>query len=108
MLRPNAFAKVAGPAAILSAVGWTLWLWPAHFLWVFPASGTLFIWFSWSGDKEGLGFLKTIPNLQVVYIDTPQIADAALAPFGLRGDDGIGKSPCACRERLAAPQYGLA
>ena len=52
MLRPNAFAKVAGPAAILSAVGWTLWLWPAHFLWVFPASGALFIWFSWSGDKE--------------------------------------------------------
>ena len=52
MLRPNAFAKVAGPAAILGAVGWSLWLWPAHFLWVFPASGAFFIWFSWSGEKE--------------------------------------------------------
>jgi len=51
-MRPNAFAKVAGPAAILGAVGWSLWLWPAHFLWVFPASGALFIWFSWSGEKE--------------------------------------------------------
>ncbi len=52
MLRPNAFAKVAGPAAISGAIGWSLWLWPAHFLWVFPASGALFIWFSWSGEKE--------------------------------------------------------
>lgn len=52
MLRPNAFAKVAGPVAILGAIGWSLWLWPAHFLWVFPAAGALFIWFSWSGEKE--------------------------------------------------------
>ncbi|MCM2267824.1 MAG: sensor domain-containing diguanylate cyclase [Elusimicrobiales bacterium] len=52
MLRPNAFAKVAGPAAILLAVGWTIWLWPAHFLWVYPASGALFLWFSWSGERE--------------------------------------------------------
>lgn len=52
MLRPNAFAKVAGPAAIVGAVGWTLWLWPAHFLWVYPASGSLFLWFSWSGERE--------------------------------------------------------
>ncbi|MDP2866482.1 MAG: hypothetical protein Q8O90_09580, partial [Elusimicrobiota bacterium] len=52
MLRPNAFAKIAGPVAILGAIGWSLWLWPAHFLWIFPASGALFIWFSWSGEKE--------------------------------------------------------
>lgn len=52
MQRPNAFAKVAGPVAILGAIGWSLWLWPAHFLWVFPAAGALFIWFSWSGEKE--------------------------------------------------------
>jgi diguanylate cyclase (GGDEF)-like protein len=52
MLRPNAFVKVAGPAAILLAVGWTLWLWPAHFLWVYPASGLLFLWFAWSGERE--------------------------------------------------------
>jgi diguanylate cyclase (GGDEF)-like protein len=51
-MRPNAFAKVAGPAAIVGAVGWTLWLWPAHFLWVYPASGSLFLWFSWSGERE--------------------------------------------------------
>ena len=52
MMRPNALAKVAGPAAIIGALGWTLWLWPAHFLWVYPASGALFIWFSWSGERE--------------------------------------------------------
>ncbi|OGR44488.1 MAG: hypothetical protein A2X35_00025 [Elusimicrobia bacterium GWA2_61_42] len=52
MTRPNAFTKVAGPAAIVGAVGWTLWLWPAHFLWVYPASGALFLWFSWSGERE--------------------------------------------------------
>jgi len=52
MLRPNAFAKVAVPAAIVGAVGWSLWLWPAHFLWVYPASGALFLWFSWSGERE--------------------------------------------------------
>ncbi len=52
MLRPNAFAKVAGPAAIVLAVGWTLWLWPGYFLWVYPASGALFLWFSWSGERE--------------------------------------------------------
>jgi diguanylate cyclase (GGDEF)-like protein len=52
MFRPNAFAKVAGPAAILLAVGWTIWLWPSHFLWVYPASGALFLWFSWSGERE--------------------------------------------------------
>ena len=52
MRRPNALVKVAGPAAILGALGWTLWLWPAHFLWIYPASGALFIWFSWSGERE--------------------------------------------------------
>ncbi len=44
--------KVAGPAAIVAAVVWTLWLWPAHFLWVYPACGVLFLWFSWSGERE--------------------------------------------------------
>lgn len=52
MLRPNAFAKVAVPAAIIGALGWSLWLWPADFLWIYPASGALFIWFSWSGERE--------------------------------------------------------
>lgn len=52
MTRPNALAKVAGPAAIVLAVGWTLWLWPGYFLWVYPASGALFLWFSWSGERE--------------------------------------------------------
>ena len=51
-IRTNVFAKVAGPTAILAAVGWSLWLWPAHFLWVYPASGALFLWFSWTGEKE--------------------------------------------------------
>ncbi|HAT71286.1 MAG TPA: hypothetical protein DCS63_00535 [Elusimicrobia bacterium] len=52
MTRPNAFTKVAVPAAILLAVGWSIWLWPSHFLWVYPASGALFLWFSWSGERE--------------------------------------------------------
>jgi len=52
MIRPNAFAKVAGPVAISGAVGWMLWLWPAHFLWVYPAVGSLFLWFCWSGERE--------------------------------------------------------
>lgn len=52
MPRPNAFAKVAVPAAILGALGWALWLWPGDFLWIYPAAGALFIWFSWSGERE--------------------------------------------------------
>ena len=52
MPRPNAFAKLAVPAAILGALGWSLWLWPGDFLWIYPASGALFIWFSWSGERE--------------------------------------------------------
>lgn len=52
MLKANAFAKVACPAAILSALGWALWVWPAYFLWVYPAGGALFLWFHWSGEKE--------------------------------------------------------
>jgi diguanylate cyclase (GGDEF)-like protein len=52
MLRPNAFAKVAGPAAVFGAVAWLLWLWPGHFLWIYPASGALFLWFSWTGERE--------------------------------------------------------
>jgi diguanylate cyclase (GGDEF)-like protein len=51
-IRTNVLAKVAGPTAILAAVGWSLWMWPAHFLWVYPASGSLFLWFSWTGEKE--------------------------------------------------------
>ncbi|HNW44519.1 MAG TPA: diguanylate cyclase [Elusimicrobiales bacterium] len=52
MLRANAFAKVACPAAIVAALGWGLWLWPAYFLWLYPAAGALFLWFHWSGEKE--------------------------------------------------------
>lgn len=52
MLKANAFAKVACPAAIVAALGCTLWLWPAYFLWLYPAAGALFLWFHWSGEKE--------------------------------------------------------
>lgn len=52
MLKANAFAKVACPAAIIAALGCTLWLWPAYFLWLYPAAGALFLWFHWSGEKE--------------------------------------------------------
>jgi Leucine-rich repeat (LRR) protein len=35
----------------------------------------------WSGDKDALGLLKNVPNLQVVYIDNSQVNDAAVAPL---------------------------
>jgi diguanylate cyclase (GGDEF)-like protein len=52
MTRPNAAAKVAVPTAILGALGWALWRWPGDFLWIYPAAGSLFLWFSWSGERE--------------------------------------------------------
>ena len=52
MLKASAFAKVACPAAIAAALGGALWLWPAYFLWLYPAAGALFLWFHWSGEKE--------------------------------------------------------
>jgi diguanylate cyclase (GGDEF)-like protein len=52
MPRPNALAKVAGPVAIFAALGWMLWIWLDHFLWIYPLSGALFLWFSWSGERE--------------------------------------------------------
>lgn len=36
---------------------------------------------TWAGDQAGLEVLKTVPNLQVVYIDNEKVADAALAPL---------------------------
>ena len=35
----------------------------------------------WSGDKDALGLLKNVPNLQVVYIDNGQINDVAVTPL---------------------------
>ena len=35
----------------------------------------------WSGDKDSLQILKSVPNLQVVYIDNGQVNDAAIAPL---------------------------
>ncbi len=52
MSKPNALTKIAGPAAILLALGWALWAFPTGFLWIYPASGALFIWFAWSGERE--------------------------------------------------------
>jgi Leucine-rich repeat (LRR) protein len=33
----------------------------------------------WNGDKDGLGKIKDLPNVQVVYVDNTQFNDAALA-----------------------------
>lgn len=52
MTRPNAFVKVAAPVAILSAVGGAFAAWPSHYLWIYPASGSLFLWFHLAGEKE--------------------------------------------------------
>ncbi len=35
----------------------------------------------WTGDKDAMQLLKNVPNLQVVYIDSNQVTDAALAPL---------------------------
>ncbi len=35
----------------------------------------------WTGDKDAMQLLKNVPNLQVVYIDSKQVNDAALAPL---------------------------
>ena len=35
----------------------------------------------WTGDKDAMQLLKNVPNLQVVYIDSNQVNDAALAPL---------------------------
>ncbi len=116
MLRPNAFVKVAGPAAILGAIGWSLWLWPAHFLWIFPASGALFIWFSWSGEKEVkyiFLFLVTVagfllPKLsgggESIYLMTGAIAEVLclwLLFFALSHSES---ARSAARERLASEE----
>ena len=116
MLRPNAFAKVAGPAAIVGAVGWTLWLWPAHFLWVYPASGSLFLWFSWSGEREvkyiflflatAAGFI--LPGLSPagssIYLMAGAIAEVLclwLLFYALSSSESSGK---AAREQLASDE----
>ncbi|OIO01679.1 MAG: hypothetical protein COX65_02450 [Elusimicrobia bacterium CG_4_10_14_0_2_um_filter_56_8] len=116
MLRPNAFAKVAGPAAILSAVGWSLWLWPSHFLWIYPGTGALFIWFSWSGEKEvkyiflflitAAGFI--LPNLSKggdsIYLMAGAIAEVLclwLLFFSLSNSES---SRLSARERLSAEE----
>jgi diguanylate cyclase (GGDEF)-like protein len=49
---PNAFAKIAAPAAFSGGLVWLFWLWPEHFLWTYPASGALFLWFAWSGERD--------------------------------------------------------
>lgn len=120
MQRPNAFAKVAGPVAILGAIGWSLWLWPAHFLWVFPAAGALFIWFSWSGEKEikyiflflvtVAGFL--LPKLagggDSVYLMTGAVAEVLclwLLFFALSRSES---SRAAAREGLASEEAAAA
>ncbi len=116
MLRPNAFAKVAGPVAILGAIGWSLWLWPSHFLWVFPASGALFIWFSWSGEKEVkyiFLFLVTVAGFLLpklsgggdsIYLTTGAIAEVLclwLLFFALSHSES---ARAAARERLASEE----
>ena len=35
----------------------------------------------WAGDKDAMQLLKNVPNLQVVYIDSSQVNDAALVPL---------------------------
>ena len=120
MLRPNAFAKVAGPAAIVGTVGWTLWLWPAHFLWVYPASGSLFLWFSWSGEREvkyiflflatAAGFI--LPGLSPAG-DSPYLMAGAIAEvlclwllfYALSSAESSGK---AAREQLASEEAAAA
>jgi diguanylate cyclase (GGDEF)-like protein len=88
--KPNAAVKIAGPAAIVGAVGWSLWLWPAHFLWVYPALGALFVWFSWSREKEVkyiFLFLATVAGLVL-----PGVLNPGQGPYLIIG--AVGEVVC--------------
>ena len=120
MLRPNALAKVAGPAAIIGALGWTLLVWPAHFLWVYPAAGALFIWFSWSGEREikyiflflatAAGFI--LPNLSPggssLYLMAGAIAEVLCLWLLFYALSHSESSRMAAKERLAADEAAAA
>ncbi|MBI4351767.1 MAG: sensor domain-containing diguanylate cyclase [Elusimicrobia bacterium] len=120
MFRPNAFAKVAGPAAIAGALGWSLWLWPSHFLWIFPASGSLFLWFFWAGEKEVkyiFLFLVTVAGFLLprlsgagdsVYLTAGALAEVLclwLLFFALSHSE---TSRAAAREKLASEEAAAA
>ncbi|PIU18024.1 MAG: hypothetical protein COT18_11365 [Elusimicrobia bacterium CG08_land_8_20_14_0_20_59_10] len=49
--RPSA-AAFAVPVFITGLLVWALLSRPDRFLWIYPAFGSLFLWFSWSGEKE--------------------------------------------------------
>ena len=114
MVRPNAFAKVAGPAAITGALGGTLWLWPAQFLWLYPASGALFLWCSWSGEKEvkyiflflvtAAGFVlpKLVPGGDSGFVMAATLAEVLCLWLLFFGLAGVESSRLAAREKLSA------
>jgi len=120
MLRPNAFAKVAGPAAIIGALGWLLWLRPSYFLWIYPAAGTLFIWFSWSGEREikyiflflatAAGFIlpNLVPDGGSVYLTAGAIAEVLCLWLLFYALSRSESSRLAAKERLAADEAAAA
>lgn len=44
--------RVVTPFALFAAVSWLLWRYSPYFLWIFPAYGLIFIWFSFFQEKE--------------------------------------------------------
>jgi len=48
----NKTARAAVPFVLFAAVSWLLWRYTPYFLWIFPAYGLIFIWFSLAAEKE--------------------------------------------------------
>lgn len=120
MIRPGPAVKVAVPVAILGAVGWTFWLWPSHFLWLYPSVGALFIWFAWSGEREikyiflflatAAGFI--FPNVSPEGASPGLMAGALAEALGLwllfYALSSAESSRQAARDRLAADEAAAA
>ncbi|HBB67195.1 MAG: hypothetical protein A2X28_08190 [Elusimicrobia bacterium GWA2_56_46] len=82
----NKLIRFSAPFAIFAAVSWMVWRYNQFFLWIFPAYGLVFIWFSFFQEKElkfifmflatGIGFV--LPRLAP--LGSP--VEAALLGFG--------------------------
>ncbi len=68
----NKTIRVSVPFAIFAAVSWLLWLYSPYFLWIFPAYGFIFIWFSFFNEKE-LKFLFIFLTTAIGFV-LPRVA----------------------------------
>ncbi len=68
----NKTMRVSAPFAIFAVVSWLLWSYSQHFLWIFPAYGLVFIWFSFFNEKE-LKFLFILLATAIGFV-MPRVA----------------------------------